>query len=48
LGRSDDARDVLDDYFSGRSGGEPYAQLPAVRALLRAAAGRMKRCTGSS
>jgi TolB-like protein len=40
LGRIDDALSVLDEYFSGRSGGEPYAQLPAVRALLHAAAGR--------
>jgi TolB-like protein len=40
LGRIDDAWAALDEHHAGPGRGEPYAQVPAVHALLHAAAGR--------
>jgi TolB-like protein len=40
LGRIDEAWAALDEHHAGPGSGEPYVQVPAVRALLHAAAGR--------
>jgi TolB-like protein len=41
LGQRDAAWSALDDYHSRTGRGEPYPQIPALRALLHAAAGRV-------